>query len=301
MEYIKCILCDRDNTEPFLKENNYNAVKCKFCGLIYVNPRPSISEIKTIYESNDAITTNFYSFVKLKEKKILFAKKDLKIVRKYKNNGRILEIGSAAGYFLHTARSFGYEVYGLEINERFVKFSRDLMKLDVRSGTILDCPFPDNYFDIIYMRNVLSHLSNPLQELKKVNSMLKSKGLFIFETGNAAELNPYYIEKLVGLGLPEHLFHYSRENISQLLNKTNFHLIKKIEYSMHFWYKLYNLFGEKIRSKYKELKNNKVDENIRISYKQKFFARLDIALFSLGRILPKKNKWLSILYISQRA
>jgi len=300
MEYIKCIFCDDDNTEIFLKENNYISVKCKSCGLVYVNPRPKIEELKKIYEGNESLTTDINSFIRLKEKKLLLARKDIRKIQKFKTKGRILEIGSAAGYFLHTAKKYGYDVYGLDINDKFVKYSRNIMKLNIQCGTILNCTFPENYFDIIYMRNVLSHLYNPIEELNIINKLLKNKGLFIFRTGNAAELNPNYIKRIRDLGLPEHLFHYSRKNILQLLNKTNFQLIKKIEYSIHYREWLYALLGKKIRSTYKELKNNSLNANMKISYKQIFFARLDLLILSIGRILPKNNKWLSILYISEK-
>ena len=301
MEYIKCILCEKDNTKLFLRENNYTAVKCNSCGLVYVNPRPTIAEIKQIYESNKAVTTNIHSFIKLKEKKLLLAKRDMKYISGFKKTGRILEIGSAAGYFLHTARTYGYDVYGLELNEYFVRYSRNILKLNVQSGVISDCTYPANYFDIIYMRNVLSHLSDPVKELNTINRILKDNGIYIFETANAAELNPSYLQKIVGLGLPEHLFHYSKNTVSQLLNRTDFCLVKKIEYSMHYRHRLYALLGEKIRSTYKELSNDSFNYNTRSSYKQKLFARLDMAILSIGRILPKNNRWLTIIYIAEKA
>ena len=298
MEYIKCILCNNNNNELFMEENNYKAIKCKTCGLIYVNPRPTIEEIKKIYESEASLTTNINTFIKLKEKKLLIAKRDIRNIKKFKNHGRLLDIGSAAGYFLCTAKKIGYDCYGLEINKFLTQYSRDKLQLNVQCGTISDSNFPKSFFDIIYMRYVLSHLYNPVNELLKLNLYLKNNGLFIFETGNAAELKAQYLKKMGGLGLPEHLFHFSRENIIQLLAKTNFRLIKTIEYSTHLRNKLYNAFGKKIRSSYSELKNAKSNKDI--SIKQKIFARMDYALVMISRILPKKNHWLSIIYISQK-
>ena len=42
---INCPLCGADDHVPWARENGYAAVKCKQCGLVYVNPRPSLSTI----------------------------------------------------------------------------------------------------------------------------------------------------------------------------------------------------------------------------------------------------------------
>ena len=59
MEKIKCIICDSDNSEYFLsikdrfnKNDLYNLVRC-FCGLIYLNPRPTELEINKFYQNID--------------------------------------------------------------------------------------------------------------------------------------------------------------------------------------------------------------------------------------------------------
>jgi len=61
MEHIKCIFCDIDDAETILYSKDiryktsdeiFKIVKCKNCGLIYLNPRPSKKEIGNFYPSN---------------------------------------------------------------------------------------------------------------------------------------------------------------------------------------------------------------------------------------------------------
>ncbi len=44
-EAIPCPLCEKDQYRLFAEENGFRAVKCDFCGLIYVNPRPVVELI----------------------------------------------------------------------------------------------------------------------------------------------------------------------------------------------------------------------------------------------------------------
>ena len=45
-ENIDCPYCGRVDTHPWANENGYNAVKCVFCGFVYVNPRPTLNSIE---------------------------------------------------------------------------------------------------------------------------------------------------------------------------------------------------------------------------------------------------------------
>jgi uncharacterized Zn finger protein len=58
-ERINCNLCGRDDTELLLnirglplslEKASFNIVRCKNCGLVYVNPRLSGSELTRLYK-----------------------------------------------------------------------------------------------------------------------------------------------------------------------------------------------------------------------------------------------------------
>jgi len=310
LEFINCPLCDIDYTDLFLIQNGYNAVKCKSCGLIYVNPRPTRQQLKTLYEKDQTPTVGIASCIGAYYEKSLEARKKLKIIRRFKNNGNLLEIGPAAGYFLLSASEYGYNVHGIEINKYFVNFSRNKLNLDVKHGTILDSEFPDNYFDIIYMCDVLYHLSYPIEELNKLNKWLKDDGVFIFETGNAGDLTKTQINKYagpLGLGLPEHLYHYGEKHILSLLNKTGFVFEKIYKYAVtpqrmvhRIINKLKNIFATNQSTKLQN-GNEIVAHPTNITIKGKCQARLNLFLrYFMGRIFPQKGRWLALIVIARK-
>lgn len=61
MEYINCILCNKNNTETILtgkdlrykiSDEAFTIVRCKKCKLVYLNPRPSKNIISKYYPNN---------------------------------------------------------------------------------------------------------------------------------------------------------------------------------------------------------------------------------------------------------
>lgn len=76
-------------------------------------------------------------------------------------------------------------------------------------------------FDIVTAIEVLEHLSNPLEQLKQIRSLLRPGGLFFFTTGNLAPQreNPLSWSYLV----PEiHISFYEPKTLEKALQKTGF-------------------------------------------------------------------------------
>jgi len=46
MEYINCNLCNSNEYKLFKEINGYQLVKCRQCGLVYLNPRLTQQEMK---------------------------------------------------------------------------------------------------------------------------------------------------------------------------------------------------------------------------------------------------------------
>ena len=67
------------------------------------------------------------------------AKRRLAILERFNTKKtNLLEIGSAAGFFLDEAKKIGYKVKGIEISQSEVAYSRDKLGLDAESISFLD-------------------------------------------------------------------------------------------------------------------------------------------------------------------
>jgi SAM-dependent methyltransferase len=221
LERIDCIFCGAIGTRPYHAERGYQAVSCLGCGLVFVTPRPTEAAMKHLYEGQET-KVDLARQIRNVEAATAEARRSLDLIARYRPTGRILEIGCAAGYFLREAERRGYTATGVEITRQFVDFARGVLGLDAREGTLTGLDLPRGGFDIIYHRNVLSHLGHPLASFHRMRELLSPSGLMVFQTGNVAELPPERWEGTEELDLPDHLFHYSERTIRLLLERTGF-------------------------------------------------------------------------------
>jgi SAM-dependent methyltransferase len=153
----------------------------------------------------------------------LKSRKFLRIIKKYNKKGRILDIGCAAGFFLNSAKQQGFDPHGVDISKTLCTFARRYFKLDVFCGTLRERRYPNEYFDVVTMFDVLSHLPTPVDDLNEVNRVLRKGGLLLIETGNRGELNAKAVEKWMGTwGSPSHLYHFGTNTLMKLLEITGF-------------------------------------------------------------------------------
>ncbi len=88
--------------------------------------------------------------------------------------GKILEAGCNIGNNLSSFPK-NYDIYGLDLNEKALKKCKDRYpSFKFEKGSLLDIPFPDSFFDIVFTRGVLIHISpenldNALLELLRVS------------------------------------------------------------------------------------------------------------------------------------
>lgn len=221
MEAVTCIFCPDRDPRFYHAENGYEAVQCSGCGLVFTSPRPSETEMKHLYEGQETKIDLRRQLQKI-EAATAEARRALAMIRRHKPSGHILELGSAAGYFLREAERQGFAATGIDITRQFVEFARDVQGLDAREGTLTGLELAPNSYDVIYHRNVLSHLAYPLESFRRMHELLKPGGIVCFETGNVAELPGSYFGGTNDLDLPDHLYHFSESTLRLLLERTGF-------------------------------------------------------------------------------
>lgn len=230
MEEINCIFCNKNSEQIAIEENGYKGRKCSRCNLVYVSPRPSLSETENTYVHDQAHTSAKRRIAAVFSKK-LCANHTLGIIRKHIAGGCMLEIGSGAGYFLAEAKKKGFDVCGNELNKVQAEFIRTELEIPCEESPLGSPLFGGKKFDIIYHCNVISHLHNPIGDFKKINDKLKDGGTLIFETGNFGDVAEKYYSMFLVFLLPDHLFFFGENSLKELLKRSGFEFIKFYRYS----------------------------------------------------------------------
>jgi len=255
VEEVKCLFCQTETDKVFWEENGYKGRKCQRCGLIYISPRPSEEEMKTLYEQGLAGGATAEEQMENRYLKDLNARYTLGLIQKYKQTGRLLEIGSGGGQFLQAAKSASFSPYAVEINRKQAQYIEDTLKIPTENCSA-SWPhfFKDLQFDVIYHKDLLSHLHNPLEVFKTIHTKLKDDGILVFETGNFGDLSKRWLNFLGRVSYPEHVYLFSRQNILDLLNLSGFACLEThyhtVVVSALFWkvfFSLTDLFAHYVK------------------------------------------------------
>lgn len=178
LEYLeKCNICESNNIISI--DKNYNICKCLDCGYIFDNPRPIFEEITKFYSQ-----FNKYDSWLIKEKaRNELWQQRLKMVKKYKKTGALLDIGAGTGQFLSFAKN-DFNVRGTEVSESAIKLAKQKYNIDLIRGEIANIDFKDAKFDIITILHVLEHVPNPSLIIKRCKELLKKEGIIVIAVPN---------------------------------------------------------------------------------------------------------------------
>jgi len=219
-----CPICGSAST-GMLFQKHY---KCKNCGLIFFEYTLNVADLAKIYDEKYFRGKVYCDYIQEKTfRKKLFLEK-LNLIKTYiPPNGKVLDVGCATGFFLEVMRKLGYETYGIEVSDYASNYARNMLKLNVITGDLLSASFPDDFFDIITMFDVLEHLPNPIETLAECSRIIKRGGILIIETLNADSLIFKILKQNWPLfSPPYHLFYFNQKNIGLLLDKCKFERIK---------------------------------------------------------------------------
>ena len=196
--------------------------------LLKTYPQPTLGNLPKYYESEDYISHT-------DGKRSLFEKmyqtiksyslnKKVSLINSYHpQKGIILDIGSGTGDFLATAKNKGWEITGIEPNEKAkniaiskgVPFTENLEKLK------------NNSFDVITMWHVLEHVPNIKQQISELKRLLKPNGTIIIAVPNFKSYDAkYYRSYWAAYDVPRHLWHFSKIAIEKLFAQQDLKLIK---------------------------------------------------------------------------
>lgn len=140
--------------------------------------------------------------------------------------GRLLDVGCGDGRFLMKMRDLGWQAEGMEVDETAVEIARK-NGLKVSVGQLPGKTYPENFFDVITLRSVMEHFSDPLDVLIECQRILKDTGYLMIITPNTkSRVHNIYKEKWFDLDPPRHLHIFSSKNMKNLLKKAGFKNIK---------------------------------------------------------------------------
>lgn len=243
IDKTQCPFCNSAKKTSSSYENTlfnkteFNYKKCKECKLVYINPFPSNEDFHLMYSSH------YHS--EIQKNSLNNYESIFKLVKHYNIGNKILDYGCGNGSFVFQALKYGYKATGVEFEANYINKLRNDIK-EAEFYSVQDFYKIDEKYDIIYISNVLEHLTNPLEILEKLKTNLEKKGIIIIEGPLEDNFNIALLTRKIFFAIrkiffpkkithtPYHIFFSTYKNQELLFDKAG---LKKLYYkiSENFW------------------------------------------------------------------
>lgn len=261
---IRCPFCESKNIEIKNRNAESNLYKCKKCNSLF---RKYFIPISTDYSSKYFIEDykNQYgkTYEEDEENLKALAKKRLKIINDIKPSGKILDLGSAMGFFLKEASLNGYETEGIEISEYAANYCVNNLNLNVHNISLLDFEYKEKEYDIITAWYVLEHINDFGKLLKKILFSLKEDGILALAMPNGNGISGRYNKNYFKIVPLDHAFEINPKALDRFLKKYS---LKRMHFENQSVY--YNRFCDIFNLKL--LKENKTSKKLYDFFAKKY-------------------------------
>ncbi len=158
------------------------------------------------------------------------------VVRMVGESRRVLELGPATGYMTKLLQQRGCAVVGIELDPEMARqaarFSERVIVGNLDSLDLAD-ELGEDRFDVIVAADVLEHLKDPLDGLRRLRAFLSPGGCFVVSLPNVAHasvrlslLQGRFEYRDLGLLDRTHLRFFTHETIRQLFDEAELALVE---------------------------------------------------------------------------
>jgi len=228
IEINQCIACGSIEFRDFSGSTHFPARRCNDCGLIWMNPSFNEDGLNRYY-SDYIMKRRLNNEKKMVQRQEQY-KLDVSFVQRYKFGGRMLDVGCNGGFYLDCF-SDDFDKYGIDIDMSAIEFANQ--NYNELTGKVyciaLEDFEPDLEFDLITMRGVIEHVTDPEKYIEKVSGLLKKGGMFaITATPNADAVSvELYLDDWTLFHPIQHLWHFSPRTLELICNRHDLVLIAK--------------------------------------------------------------------------
>jgi SAM-dependent methyltransferase len=192
-------------------------VRCRQCGLRFVNPRIAAPAMLDGYASGSDP-----EYVSQMDARVRTFRRGLpEIERLAGGRGRLLDVGCAAGAFLKAATDAGWDAVGIEPNAWLAAWGAEHYGVTILVGSLDDVAL-SGPFDVVTLWDVIEHTPDPMHVLRRLNGLLRPGGLLIVNYPDAGSA----VARALGRRWPflssVHLYYFTRRTMREALRRAGF-------------------------------------------------------------------------------
>jgi len=232
-ESVNCPACQISSDIVWMKDEKPSRyVRCSSCGSIYASPRAPYASRYNWLEKTFSIGENAKEIAHSRQEAL---REEAEILFRETDKSRLLDIGCGLGDFFQWFAGPNWDCFGVEIVPAAAEFASQNSSAQVFTGTLRQAKFPEAYFDLVTMLDMIYYLDDPRADLLEVARILNPSGVL------AIELTGLNYQILRGRGLlcwlfdrswtrwqtnSSYLFWFSPIGLRKLLEGCGFHILQ---------------------------------------------------------------------------
>ena len=264
-----CVIC-KGKLELIRKIGKADIYECINCRIVTI----SNHEHKKVLENKLDQMYNFNNY-SIESKKIMNRSRRLiSIIQKYKNKGKVIDIGGGFGLFSSVLNNTSN--YEVEILEPYLetKYAKDIKVYKKSFEEFIKTHIYK--YNVVVALDVIEHFKKPIINLRKTADLMSEDAILVIQVPNYQSLMAKICKKWSWWMVEDHKFMFSPKSIRLILNKTGF--------KIRFFSTYEDLYDFK-----KNMDGN--FENIRIDIVRKLFKGTFFGFFIPIYILIRKILW----------
>jgi 2-polyprenyl-3-methyl-5-hydroxy-6-metoxy-1,4-benzoquinol methylase len=191
-EMVPCEICGSTEFTVIrevvgFSQGNYGKLPvqgCNRCGYLMQNPRFDRTYYQDFYRHYYRLITNASSepskeFI---DDQIVRGRSLFEFLKTHLPvKGAMLDVGCSSGAFLIPYKEIGWEVYGTDPDQGYVKYGRDVLGLPIEIMDAEDMKLDDGKYDLIIIMGSLEHVYDPNVILQNCRRASKDGALLVLE------------------------------------------------------------------------------------------------------------------------
>ena len=219
-----------DEKPLFMNKNGHEIFECTTCGHRFHRVADFKIHLEKVYSDSYFFEgkSGYPNYLDEKEILIKHGNRYAKLMSKYIDKpGKVLDVGSAAGFILKGFENEGWTCYGVEPNKTMAEYGKDEFGFDIQVGD-LESYETNQKFDLITLIEVIGHFNDLDIALQKAHSFLRPNGIILVESWNRESLIVKLIGKHWHAYCPSSVVHwFSDKTITELFDFYGFDRLKK--------------------------------------------------------------------------
>ena len=213
-----CTVCKDSQNIIVLRKDSLSLNRCLNCGTLFLDGYSDgfVPELYTYYDkyANFGKEDVFSTITSARCQDLL------RWFSRFSVGREVLDVGCGLGQFVDVANSSGWIAEGLELSREAVDFACR-QGLPVRELDFLSQEIRPNSYDLVTLFEVIEHVPNPAEFLRRAGEVVRPGGLVYLTTPNFASVDRFLLGQNWEIIHREHLTYFTPRTLLSLVKRAS--------------------------------------------------------------------------------